>query len=658
MLSGEFSRRNLRLTAFIDESYVDRWADDPDSDDILPSGASETRKQRSKVGRRLLVGAAVTSRGDELSRSITDAAALAVADDALWEPREGYKSPDQRRDRFDREGFHFTYDNADLRKRGLEAMTSVDLRFHVLHHDFALGQEKDLDAHLAMLFTLIQSILQRYAGAEVELVIENESSAHAALFGGAVAQAVSALDRTGTPRARVLARLGRKPLGGLAAADYALAIVNLDLDGGRDTRREDERQLLQRSARHLAHVMDFDNALHRRKFDSVSVPNWVRLIVDASSHPGVNQANPTLIGVGPVGPFARLRTIPQLASKLGYTYEAFVQTVARAQQADAYETKPIHLKGKRRELSIVVDEAVNDLHRRILSNLRYLSVFLHPSCVGYMSGLSAKDAAAPHVGQPWAQRLDIKDFFPSVTAAHVGVALQNFGAEKLIADELANVLTIKGSLPTGTSTSPLMSNLVLANFDREVSYWALAHGLAYSRYADDMIFSGKSWFDASTFVSSELSKLGLVLNVNKTRTRKLGQAFRVAGLTIDGDAPRVRKALKRQLRLELFNLNAALSKVGSSTQDAVSSVRELDDSDKDLFLHVRGLARYVKGVEREWSSRLLGQYPLATAALFPTDGLSRRRDPVKSLADRIRAAPFPLTDEAQPVGSEPPMTET
>lgn len=637
------------FTAFIDESIVERWE------------TTASAPRRSKVGHRLLVGAAVTSQPDRLHEIVSGEAARVVADDALWEPRGGHKEPHVRRRLFRKEGFHFALDSPPIRDRGLSAMRQVDLRFHAFYSDRYLAEDGASDLQISILFTLAHTLLRRYAGSELTFVFENANDAIEKLYGSVVAQAAEYLDaadgKKGIPRASGRARIGRKPLGGLAAADYALGIINLDLGQNKEPRREHDDRLLRRADPHVAHVMNFDRAVHRRRFDTVGAPSWARHIVGASSRPGVDGANPNLIPEGSTGPFTFWESVEQLATGLGYTPEALQAVRDKASRESSYTFPTAKIKGKVRRFTVAKDPAVEDAQRRIGYLLNQLAEILHPSCSAYVPGRSAVDAARPHVGHRWAQRLDIEDFFLNTSEQCVQATLMDLGATAEVAEALASITTYEGALPAGARTSPMMSNLVLAKFDYAVSTWAGNTGLTYSRYADDLVLSGDHEFDATPQVAELLRPLGYELNLSKSRLKRRGQPFRVAGLTIDEGGPRVRKSLKRRLRMELFLLNTVLAAAVESTDEAREAIEELDRADQMLFERARGLARYCVGIEFEWTMALLEKYPYAQAAIWVAPKPGRWERAVHHLANQIRARDvLVLGDESRPVGA-PPLLE-
>lgn len=495
-----------------------------------------------------------------------------------------------------------------------------------------------------------------------------ESSALDDLFGRIVQQAVDNLDRStrqrkSRPRASVEACIGSKPNGGLSAVDYSLGIVNLGLQkvhgDGRESLRDGQLQWVDRLDRHLAHVASFDEAVHRQRFDIVDQPHWARHITGMKSSSEVSSTFSTLITSGSVGPFEFLNSVDRLAKSVGVTPQVFQQGMEAAADPGSYKFPVALIKGKRRTFTVPTHSVLIMLQRRLHEFLRPLTAYLHPSCVGYVPGRGAIDAARPHSGKTWVQRLDIENFYPSTSRVLVKEALMRLGAVEAAADAIACVATFDDKLPTGVRTSPVLSNVVLGDFDSDVAAAAEERGLAYTRYADDMIFSSEKEFDATEWVGDALRPLGYSLNPRKARRRRRGQPMRVTGLTVfEEDGPRVPRQVKRRLRLELYNLCRAID---------FGEDQEVEDGDEDgqevlwafrrRVSHIKGLVRYCMGVEPETVRSLLEQFPAARDAVQPAaEPIESRAARVAQLVEVISSTKTDaLTEQFMQIGQDSPM---
>lgn len=140
-----------------------------------------------------------------------------------------------------------------------------------------------------------------------------------------------------------------------------------------------------------------------------------------------------------------------------------------------------------------IDEPLPDLKkiqkwilREILDNIA-----VSPYAKAYVSGQSIKENARFHRGQNCVLTVDIKDFFPSITIFRIIKVFENIGYSRPVSVFLANLCCLKKSLPQGAPTSPALSNIVAGNLDIKLSSFARENKLRYTRYADDITFSGE-----------------------------------------------------------------------------------------------------------------------------------------------------------------------
>jgi hypothetical protein len=125
--------------------------------------------------------------------------------------------------------------------------------------------------------------------------------------------------------------------------------------------------------------------------------------------------------------------------------------------------------------------------RRVIARLR-----CHPAATGFERGHSIVTNAIPHVGWDVVIRLDLQDFFGSTTAVRVRDYFIAIGWQKDAADLLMRLVTHDGTLPQGAPTSPRLSNLLNVRLDARLEALAHTRNMNYTRYADDITFSGKA----------------------------------------------------------------------------------------------------------------------------------------------------------------------
>jgi RNA-directed DNA polymerase len=168
---------------------------------------------------------------------------------------------------------------------------------------------------------------------------------------------------------------------------------------------------------------------------------------------------------------------------------------------------------------------------------------------------SVRTAAEPHVGRRMVLRLDLKDFFPSVTMARVRGLLIAYGYSFPVATTLAVLMTESERQPVavdgtvyhvpvglrhcvqGAPTSPGLCNSLLLRLDRRLAGLAGKRGFAYTRYADDLAFSGEAdrvaMHKFRAAVTRIVAEEGFVVNTEKTRLMSGGGRRTVTGVVVN-----------------------------------------------------------------------------------------------------------------------------
>lgn len=207
--------------------------------------------------------------------------------------------------------------------------------------------------------------------------------------------------------------------------------------------------------------------------------------------------------------------------------------------------------GGYRELS-VPDQLLKSIQRSINSKLLWMEN-VSKFATAYIPGGSTLRNAKPHVGNPIVLKLDIRHFFDSIL--YSTVKEKAFPADRY-SEQNRVLLTLlcvyHDALPQGAPTSPAISNIIMCDFDNAVGSWCAARGIVYTRYCDDMTFSGE--FNpqvVKAFVRSELRKIGFFLNDKKTVALNNGQRHTITGV-VANDHLRVSSDYKRKIRQELF----------------------------------------------------------------------------------------------------------
>lgn len=234
--------------------------------------------------------------------------------------------------------------------------------------------------------------------------------------------------------------------------------------------------------------------------------------------------------------------------------------------------------GSKRKLS-VPDLILKKVQRSIADNI--LAQYpISRYAKAYKVGSSVQKNARPHIGKKKILKLDIEGFFDHILYSRVKDTV--FYEEKY-SESIRILLTMlcyyNDSLPQGAPTSPAITNIIMYDFDETVGTFCNEKNIAYTRYCDDMTFSG--CFDEReiiSFVKGELRKLGLFLKNRKTAVISASKRQVVTGIVVN-EKMNVTKDYKKTIRQEIyyikkFGLDDHLKRLGiSDKQQYVLSLK-------------------------------------------------------------------------------------
>lgn len=215
----------------------------------------------------------------------------------------------------------------------------------------------------------------------------------------------------------------------------------------------------------------------------------------------------------------------------------------------------------------VPDALLKKVQRRILSVLlAYMPS--SPFATAYEYGRSICKNALPHVGRKYLLKVDIEDFFGSIT---YGMVKEKVFDSAHFSEPIRILLSLlcyyKDCLPQGAPTSPKIANLVLRDFDYRIGTWCTKRGISYTRYCDDLTLSGDiDLRETHTFVTQELWKEHFRLHKDKTRFIHADRQQQVTGIVVNYQ-PRVSTEYCKKIRQEMyycqkFGIESHLKKIG------------------------------------------------------------------------------------------------
>jgi len=251
-----------------------------------------------------------------------------------------------------------------------------------------------------------------------------------------------------------------------------------------------------------------------------------------------------------------LNTVDDVARACGVEADFVREYAESEEQRTYYKALKLSKKGKRRrgEFRVVFaahEDRLKQLHRG-LSMVVANSVEFDRHVQGFVKGRSTRTNAEQHLDVRVILHADIKGFFDAITTDKVRVAFIEHGVLSPLAEILAKVCTIDGLLRQGTRCSPTVANLVCFDMDQALMRLASVTDSVYTRYADDISFSGDS-VPSDDSVCEVIQNCGFELRDGQCFHQRRGRVQFVTGLSVaDAVAPRLPKRLKRQLRLVMY----------------------------------------------------------------------------------------------------------
>lgn len=172
---------------------------------------------------------------------------------------------------------------------------------------------------------------------------------------------------------------------------------------------------------------------------------------------------------------------------------------------------------------------------------------INPGYMGKCCNIVAN--AQMHTGKKYVLNIDLKDFFSNISAGQVWHLFSSelFSYDDQIATALTLLTTYESRLPTGSPTSPVISNFICIKLDNDLGGLAKANAFSYSRYADDLTFSSNDPISNEKII--EIQRLitcnGFMVNEEKLRLISSTRKQTVTGITVNEKVNANRKLLKK-----------------------------------------------------------------------------------------------------------------
>jgi RNA-directed DNA polymerase len=273
---------------------------------------------------------------------------------------------------------------------------------------------------------------------------------------------------------------------------------------------------------------------------------------------------------------------------------------------------------------------LKEMQRQILSQILD-NIPLHPSVHGFVKSRSIRTFAAPHVGRRVVLRMDLQDFFPSISGRRIQAFFRVAGYPETVADLLGGICTnaaphsiwkqiapgpdhavdravdrtlvqqmrnlyARPHLPQGAATSPALANICAYRMDCRLHGLAQAAGAEYTRYADDLAFSGDESFEQcvdrfSIHVASIVHQEGFAVHHRKTRIMRRSVRQYLTGLVANEHLNIVRTDFD-QLKAILYNC----VRYGPESQN--------HEANPSFQMHLAGRIGFVESINPHKAERL------------------------------------------------------
>ena len=250
----------------------------------------------------------------------------------------------------------------------------------------------------------------------------------------------------------------------------------------------------------------------------------------------------------------------------------------------------------------------------------------HRTAHGFCRGRSIHSFVQPHIAQPTLLRMDLREFFPSVRISRVAALFRTLGYPEEVSDTLAGVCTNsvpshvwssrefagqrgdtftsscyeRPHLPQGAPTSPAIANLCAYRLDCRLDGLAKSADVQYTRYADDLAFSGCEKFrrcvtSFRAHVAATVMEEGFFVNFRKTRVMTRSVRQEIAGVVVN-QCPNPKRRDFERLKAILYNC-VRFSPVSQNREHV-----------KDFRAHLNGKIAFVESLNVHKGKQLRGLF--------------------------------------------------
>lgn len=295
-----------------------------------------------------------------------------------------------------------------------------------------------------------------------------------------------------------------------------------------------------------------------------------------------------------------LRT--ELRDALGISYPQLNRLILRAPHTYKIYTIPKRTGGMR---TIAQPAKETKFVQHWLIQHVFGKLPVHGCATAYQRNSSIRSNAEAHAKNSYIAKFDFRGFFPSIKVSALVAHFERHLEKILTLDDIRDVARVccfkpesggELCLSIGAPSSPLLSNSIMFEFDTAVATWAEDNGFAYTRYADDLIFSTEQKGicqqvePALRRIVRSLEYPRLIFNNKKTVLVSKKHQRRVTGLILSSEG------------------NVSLGRERKRMISALIHQYSLGRLTEDESYHLQGLLAFALDVEPLFVQRMAGKY--------------------------------------------------
>jgi len=266
------------------------------------------------------------------------------------------------------------------------------------------------------------------------------------------------------------------------------------------------------------------------------------------------------------------------------------------------------------------------IQKFILNTILYKFIYKYEfssSVKGFLPNESIVSNATPHLNRVAIIKMDIKDFFPSITRKMIYNIFRKYNKFSYeYAYILSHLVTYDNALPQGAPTSPFLANICANGIDYKINKLIAVinerqkMNIAYTRYADDITISFDKPFNYDYIVNVVTQIIfdeGFYPNLKKTNIIKQHHCQMVTGIVVNNNVPTIEKKQREKIKFILniwkkYGIDDAITLWNKHKFGRIININTEDKGRGKFIEVVEGKITYFQMVNEEQNKRLFELY--------------------------------------------------